>query len=412
MQEFINKHFYNLFVFTLTFGILLYDLIGFDYTDEFCALFLFFIFGYYLYKTPEWPINKAFLNTLLIFVFYFIYSLFINSNSKVAIVSDLLIQIKPYLAFFCVYSLIPVFSNNQKAILRIVTGLFWFILLSVGVSEIIFPGVLRATMGHQSYFAAAVVSISFCYLFSSNYNKKDKIIFFIMLSLGLISGRSKFYGFYILTISIVFYFSNLQNLKLNFKNICILIFVFAFMILVAWNKIELYFLQGISDEGQKDLIARYALYATSFSIFMDYFPFGSGFASFATFSSGVYYSDIYAKYGIENVWGISRTFYSYIADTYYPSLAQFGIIGICLYISFWIYIIRTALKYFKVTRNTKLITLVLLIIGYFAIESTSDSTYTTHRGFFIMMILGLVLSNMKYQSLLIKKEQDENIANR
>lgn len=411
MQEFINKHFYNLFVFTLIFGILLYDLIGFDYTDEFCALFLFIIFGYYLFKTPEWPINKVFLITMLVFIFYFVYSLFINSNSRVAIVSDLLIQIKPYLAFFCVYSLIPIFSNNQKAILRIIIGFTWFLLFMVGVSDLVFPGVLKATMGHESYFAAAVVSISFCYIFASDYKSKDKLIFLLILSLGLLSGRSKFYGFYILSIAIIFYFSNLQNFKLNFKNICILIAVFAVMVLVAWNKIELYFLQGITADNQKDLVARYVLYATSFSIFMDYFPFGSGFASFATFSSGVYYSDIYSKYGIENVWGISRTFYSYIADTYYPSLAQFGVVGLCLYISFWIYVIRTAFKYFKVTKNTKLITLILLIVGYFAIESTSDSTYTTHRGFFIMMILGLVLSNMKYQSQIKTEKKNEGITN-
>ncbi len=411
MQDFINKHFYNLFVFTLIFGILLYDLIGFDYTDEFCALFLFIIFGYYLFKTPEWPINKAFFITLLIFIFYFVYSLIINSNSKAAIISDLLIQIKPYLAFFCVYSLVPIFSNNQKAILRIITVFFWSILLLIGVSEFVYPGALKATMGHESYFAAAVVSVSFCYLFASNYSSKDKLIFFLMLSLGLLSGRSKFYGFYILSIAIIFYFSNLQNFKLNFKNICILLGVFAVMILVAWNKIELYFLQGITDENQKDLVARYVLYATSLSIFMDYFPFGSGFASFATFSSGVYYSDIYSKYGIDNVWGISRTFYSYIADTYYPSLAQFGVIGLCLYISFWIYIIHTAYKYFTTIKDAKLITLILLIVGYFAIESTSDSTYTTHRGFFIMMILGLVLSNMKHQSLLKKEDKNESITN-
>ena len=117
------------------------------------------------------------------------------------------------------------------------------------------------------------------------------------------------------------------------------------------------------------------------------------------------------KYGIDNVWGISRTFYSYIADTYYPSLAQFGVIGLCLYISFWIYIIHTAYKYFTTIKDAKLITLILLIVGYFAIESTSDSTYTTHRGFFIMMILGLVLSNMKHQSLLKKEDKNESITN-
>ena len=36
-----------LFLFMLIFGILLYGFIGFDYTDELCALVLFIIFGIY-----------------------------------------------------------------------------------------------------------------------------------------------------------------------------------------------------------------------------------------------------------------------------------------------------------------------------------------------------------------------------
>ena len=100
IQKFVNIQFFYLLVFTLTFGILLYDLVGFDYTDEFCALFLFILFGFYVLKNPEWPINKAFGVTILIFIFYLIYSVCIESNAKKAIISDFLIQIKPYLAFF------------------------------------------------------------------------------------------------------------------------------------------------------------------------------------------------------------------------------------------------------------------------------------------------------------------------
>lgn len=173
--------------------------------------------------------------------------------------------------------------------------------------------------------------------------------------------------------------------------------VIGVIIIAAWQKINLYFIQGLSIDGEKDLIARFVLYATSIEIFKDFFPFGSGFASFATFSSGEYYSDIYIKYGIENIWGISKQFHSYIADTYYPSLAQFGILGVCFYILFWIYIIKKSYTFFKVSHNIKLFLLSLLIVCYFAIESTTDSTYTTHRGFFVMMILGLVLSNQKQE---------------
>lgn len=411
IQEFINKHFFYLLIFTLTFGILLYDLIGFDYTDEFCALFLFILFGFYVLRNPEWPINKAFGITILIFIFYFIYSICINSNTKAAIVSDFLIQIKPYLAFFCVYSLTPIFSTNQKNILRICSGGFALFLLIIGGLNLIFGDVLRAVMGHEAYFAAAIVSCALCFLFASDFNNKNKILYIIILAIGLLSTRSKFYGFFILNLAAICYFTQIEKFRISIKSMFFLTIVIGVIIIAAWQKINLYFIQGLSIDGEKDLIARFVLYATSIEIFKDFFPFGSGFASFATFSSGEYYSDIYIKYGIENIWGISKQFHSYIADTYYPSLAQFGISGVCFYILFWIYIIKKSYTFFKVSHNIKLFLLSLLIVCYFAIESTTDSTYTTHRGFFVMMILGLVLSNQKQeviQKKCIKHEDSRN----
>ena len=44
LQEFINTNFYRLLMFTLIFGVMFYDTIGFDYTDELCSLFLFILF--------------------------------------------------------------------------------------------------------------------------------------------------------------------------------------------------------------------------------------------------------------------------------------------------------------------------------------------------------------------------------
>ena len=399
IQKFVNIQFFYVLVFTLTFGILLYDLVGFDYTDEFCALFLFILFGFYVLKNPEWPINKAFGVTILIFIFYLIYSVCIESNAKKAIISDFLIQIKPYLAFFCVYSLMPAFSANQKAILRIIVGLFAIFLLLIGVSNSLVGDVIRPVMGHHAYFAAAVVSCALCFLFVSNFDTKSKILYMVILSIGLFSTRSKFYGFFILNLAFLCYFTKIERFHLDKKSVFFLFVVLGVMMIVVWEKINLYFVQSLNSDNEKDLIARFALYVTSFEIFKDYIPFGSGFASFATFSSGEYYSDIYVKYGIENVWGLSKQFHSYIADTYYPSLAQFGVVGVGLYISFWIYIIRKAYGYFRISHNIKLFLLVLLIVCYFVIESTTDSTYTTHRGFFVMMILGLVISNMKQETM-------------
>ena len=97
--------------------------------------------------------------------------------------------------------------------------------------------------------------------------------------------------------------------------------------------------------------------------------------------------------------GISKNNYSYIADTYYPCLAQFGIIGVFLYILFFAYIIRKAYKLFLSTQKEKYFIIPFLIIGYLLIENIADATFTGHRGFFIMMLLGLVMSEQKHQLL-------------
>ena len=41
-----------------------------------------------------------------------------------------------------------------------------------------------------------------------------------------------------------------------------------------------------------------------------------------------------------------------------------------------------AIKFHKRTYNMKCLSMVLMIIGFFIIEGTTDSTFTTHRGFF------------------------------
>jgi hypothetical protein len=179
-----------------------------------------------------------------------------------------------------------------------------------------------------------------------------------------------------------------------------MIAAFGMMILVAWNKISYYFFQAImgSSTVDEDMIARFVLYRTFPEILHDYFPFGSGFASFATHSSGEYYSDLYVKYGIDSVWGISKQYHNFISDTYYPSLAQFGVAGIILYLLFWVYILRKTFLGYQKTKDSKSFVIIILIIGFLAIEGTTAATFIAQGGFFVMMLTGLILSGVKRQS--------------
>ena len=397
MQSITSKYIYILFVSTLILGMVLYAPLNLQFIDEILGFALLALFFTYMFKTPKWEINKAFLFTIAVLVFYVIYSIVIKSNSTFAILYDLTIQIKPFIAFFCVYQMGVTFTSNQKRILNQLCLLIWFILLPIGLGEVAVKDFVSNIMVHPTNFAAAITAISLTYLYSSDFTWKNKIIFLIMLSIGLVSGRSKFYGFFVLATVIVFYFSNINNIKLNFKNIMVVLVMIVGIIFVAWDKIMFYFLSSITGGEENDYLARFVLYGTSFLIFIDYFPFGSGMASFATHASRVVYSNTYSEYSIDNIWGLSKSYDSFIADTYYPSLAQFGVIGVILFFSFWIYIIRKSYSFFKIQREARYITLTIIIVGFLLIENIADATQTSNRGFFIMMLLGVILGQQKVE---------------
>ena len=151
IQEFINKQFYNLFIFTFIFGLVLYGTIGFDSIDEICACILLILFIFATFKTPDWAINKSFLAVSSVFIFYTIYSFYIHSNSAKGIISDMIIQFKPYLAFFAVYYLCPVFSSKQKDLIKKIILIISFFMFLIGCASLVYPLAFRVTVGPVSY---------------------------------------------------------------------------------------------------------------------------------------------------------------------------------------------------------------------------------------------------------------------
>lgn len=397
LQKFIDNTFYYLFVFTLIFGVIFYDALGLNFIDELCAIALCGLYGFYIFHTPNWSINKMFLITLCVFIFYLCYSFSIHCNSKAAILSDFIIQLKPYLAFFTVYAFKPILNKQMNKNLQLLSIVFSIYLLVIGITSLFSLDILHALLTHQSRLATAATITALLYLYCSEYTLKDKIIFLLLLSIGLLSGRSKMYGFFVIAAFFVFYINKTFELKLNTKNITIFSIAIIAMTIVAWDKINFYFIEGggMGNEREThDFYARAALYYFSLDIFKEYFPFGSGFATYGTFSSGEYYSHIYNDYGMDVMQGLTENDPRFIADTYYPSLAQFGVIGVILFFMFWISLTRKSLLYFQ-KENIKDFVISIVIICFFLIECTSDATITHNRGLFIMMLLALTLTNQQ-----------------
>ncbi|OUO51801.1 hypothetical protein B5F77_09555 [Parabacteroides sp. An277] len=390
LQKFIDNTFYYLFVFTLIFGVVFYDALGLNFVDELCAIALCGLYAYYVFHTPNWSVNKLFMITLGVFLFYLVYSFAIKCNTKAAILSDFIIQLKPYLAFFTVYAFKPVLNQQMKKNIQLLAIVFSFYLLIVGIISLFDLSVLHVLLTHQSRLATAATIMALLYLYCSNYTLKDKLIFLLLLAVGLLSGRSKMYGFFVLAAFLVFYINNEFRLKINMKNIVIFAFVVAAIIFVVWDKLYFYFVQGgLGDaRNMQDYYARAALYYFSIDVFRDYFPLGSGFATYATYTSGEYYSHIYNDLGMDILHGLTKNDPRFIADTYYPALAQFGVIGFFLFFLFWLAIAKKAIKRLH-EGCIKNFALSILIILFFLIECTTDATITHNRGLFMMMLLAL-----------------------
>ena len=168
LQKFVNIHFFELFIASWILGVIFYTIVGFEAIDELCAGMLLVLFIFYVFKTPEWRINKVLLFILFVFLFYLFYSIQIKSNTIKSIFMDFIIQLKPYLAFFCVYHIAPKFTGWQRKLLKDLSLLIWFCLCFLGVSQLFVRDVLVTVMGHPTVFAATVVSVSLVYYIYRN----------------------------------------------------------------------------------------------------------------------------------------------------------------------------------------------------------------------------------------------------
>ncbi len=112
--------------------------------------------------------------------------------------------------------------------------------------------------------------------------------------------------------------------------------------------------------GNKDRsnIARVVLYETSLKIIVDEFPFGVGHGMYASPISQQYKSDIYRKYGIDDVYGLSyrkNDDGAFMTDTFWPMIiGETGFIGTVLYALILLYCFYPSVKgFFSNSRDLK-----------------------------------------------------------
>lgn len=163
----------------------------------------------------------------------------------------------------------------------------------------------------------------------------------------------------------------------------------ASIVLIAYKQIYGYFFSPYAL-----MFPRGALLNTSFIILKQFFPFGTGFATFGSFLSGVYYSPVYALYHLENIPGMTATEYNAITDQYWPMIAgQAGIVGMIAMATAWYLFYKKFSENKKMKRRQFIAGFSCLV--YILISSTSESAICNPVCMPLAIVLGLILAQLE-----------------
>lgn len=359
------------------------------YADEALAVLIFPII---LLRKNSWKIKRydllLVIGLILILITGMYSSLKLKYQGITMMLSDALLVNKFFLVYFLFNMLRKEIDEIESTKIlfhfKIVTILL-FILTILNYLFKLYPysyryGIMsnRLFYQHPTFFAAACVFL-LCGLimFSEKINKKYLFITIFMIFTTL---RTKAIVFGIVALGLIIYLER-SNKKITFSKIGIIAII---SVIIAFQQIEFYFIEV-------DNSARNVLLKTSIQIASDYFPLGTGFATFGSYFSAKEYSPIYSLYGISDIYGIQKDSPTFITDSFWPMiLGQFGYLGLIVYVILLFIIFRKIqLEYKDSNKSKKKYIAKIIALAYLMISSTSESAFVNSLAIPLAIILGL-----------------------
>lgn len=362
--------------------------VNFDWSDEILTVLLLL---YAIVKQRFFVKDKKRMMEINIYIglmiFYLLYSLGIKVTTPRGVFLDIMQQMRPYVVFYLTWMMAPEFSQRQqKHIKRVMLLSFFGYLFAFKFKpELVLPfsGKESAALGQIALCCAMIY-----YLFSKQ-TKRNRNIAIIIMLLGLVSGKSKYFGECVCFIALVMFVKS----RIKFTSVSTLLKLAALgavVIFFTWTKFNAYYVEGFQEDAQA--MARPATYETGMQImFHDYVPFGSGLGSFGTAAAAKEYSPLYFKYHLNEIWGLDPSNPMFLADAFYPTLAEFGIVGLFFFLWFW----KRRLWEANKIPNLIYYRMALMCILALALESTADSSYLSGKGMGYFMILALCLNSAR-----------------
>lgn len=346
-----------------------------DWIDEAMTLLLFFFTGLKFRKIKNPGVKKEIWIYIAIMLLYLLYSYVSRVNVIPSIFLDFQQQVRPYVVFYCTWLLAPRFTRKQQN--YILWGMYATILLYLLYGN---------RRSEDVVIGQLCLNCALMYYLFKPQTRRNTIICLLIATLGLLSAKSKYYGEYIVLIAVIYFLK--ERLKVNSLKTGTYVGLLAVVVIYfTWTKFNAYYVEGFDSEAVEYRMARPETYKAAIQILKDYFPFGSGLGTFATNAAAEYYSPLYYTYHLSDVWGLSPKFHAFLADAYYPTLAEYGIVGVFFFLWFWKRrlwsIQKLPLKYYKVG---------VMAFMALALESVADTSYLSGKGMGYFMLLGIVMS--------------------
>lgn len=378
------------------------DLPGFSSVDEAMTVLLF-VYTLWMYCNNR-SINrrpwKEFTVCIGLIAFYTVYSLLFGANVAGSVWIDLMQEIRPYTIIFCTWILNPRFTKKQKKWMlgTMVLTLFSWILYH------------PATFESQNAEFPVLGQLAICtgmswYLFTKA-TKRNRYIALLLVLTGMMAPKIKFIGEVVCFIAFVFFVKQRLNFK-SPKTMIYVVLLITILLMVTWTRFDAYYISGMSN----DELARPMTYKTSLKILFDYWPFGSGMGSFACNGAWQYYSPLYFKYNLDGIWGLNPNAGGFICDAYYPTLAQFGFVGVFFFCWFW----KRRLAAFDIIADMRYYRVAMITFCCLAIEQTADSSWLSGKGMGYCMLIALCLNanrnameQMKRRKLQLNRMKNES----
>ncbi len=405
----LNKIFYGLFILMLIVGVYTYQLMWFQSSDELITLLFALLCILDILSNKNHQRYKGLFVIIGVMTFYLLYSLFaLSYNTPYAILYDFFIQLKPFIAFYVAYSIGVGFNGSQKLFLKKLS-----LSLSVIMLIIVLSGFGKEFFVHVAYYGIISTLLFLIYYYCSyqNMSRTDTVIMLCILMVGFLSTRSKFYGFFVFAVYILFLYKPGILSRIRLKQWIMICLVFCAVLYVAWGKIDYYFISSgflLGEEEMNYSFARAALYVQAPQVLKDHLFLGSGLASYATYSSGeVGYSRLYGTYDLDKVWGLLEGDCPFVSDTFFPELVQFGIVGIVLFFCFWVWVYKKIKPTAATVESIHLYKIGVLILAFVFIESVAGSAFLQGGGIVAMILLGLVVRDISR----IKEKQQFRLSN-